>query len=134
MTANKIDYSQKDSWYKVPEITKDVDTFYVYATEYILTSFEEGAPDFATLDNAEMRLGAKNEYRDHASAFADVTNVFVPYYCQVGLRYGGECFEKTGDFSTALSGMPYGDVTAALDYNNIKDNAAKRVVAYLASH
>ena len=35
MTANKINYSQKDSWYMVPEITKDVDTFYVYATEYI---------------------------------------------------------------------------------------------------
>lgn len=26
------DYSQKTSWYKISEITKDVDTFYIYST------------------------------------------------------------------------------------------------------
>ena len=26
------DYSQKTSWYKIPKITKDVDTFYIYST------------------------------------------------------------------------------------------------------
>ncbi|MBQ9614606.1 MAG: DUF3089 domain-containing protein [Lachnospiraceae bacterium] len=116
MAKNATDYSKKESWYKLPEITRDVDTFYVYATEYIMGSFEEGAPDFATLDNAEMLQGAAAEYMAHASTFEDSTNVFVPYYRQAGLKYGGEISKKTGDVNAALKGMPYDDVTAALDY------------------
>ena len=110
------DYSRAECWYKFPEITKDVDTFYVYATEYIMGSLEEGAPDFAELDNEEMRLGVKNEYRDHASAFADVTNVFLPYYRQSGLGYAGKVFKKTGNADDAFIGKPIDDITAALDY------------------
>ena len=119
MNMNKnqpLDYSNKDNWYQIPQITKDVDTFYVYATEYILGSFEEGAPDFATIDNVEMREGVKVEYRDHASAFAEATNVFLPYYRQSGLKYAGEIFNKTGSADGAFMGMPIGDITAALDY------------------
>ncbi len=116
MTKNATDYSKKESWYKIPEITKDVDTFYVYATEYIMGSLEEGAPDYATLDNAEMLQGVAAEYMAHASTFEDSTNVFVPYYRQAGLKYGGEISKKTGDVNAALKGMPYDDVTAALDY------------------
>ena len=116
LASEAIDYSQKTSWYQIPDITKDVDTFYIYATEYIMTSFDEGAPDYATIDNAEMLLGVKIECRDHASAFADSTNVFVPYYRQSGLRFAGEIHKKTGDVDAALSGMPYDDITAALDY------------------
>ena len=59
---NSIDYSQKTNWYKIPEITRDVDTFYIYATEYIVSSLEEGAPDYATLDNPEMLTGVENEH------------------------------------------------------------------------
>ena len=90
-----IDYSKKDNWCRLPQITKEVDTFYIYATEYILGSFEEGAPDFATLDNVEMREGAAVEYRDHASAFAEATNVFMPYYRQSGLKYAGPKASRT---------------------------------------
>lgn len=111
-----IDYSRKANWYQIPEITKDVDTFYIYATEYIMGSFTEGAPDFATIDNAEMLEGAKVEYRDHASAFAGATNVFMPYYRQSGLRYAGEIFQKTGSAEAAFLGMPMDDIIAALDY------------------
>ena len=64
------DYSKAECWYRFPEITKDVDTFYIYATEYNVTSFEEGSADYATLDNAEMLQGAAGEYMIHASAFA----------------------------------------------------------------
>ena len=115
-TGNASDYSQKASWYKLPEITKDVDTFYVYATEYIMGSFEEGAPDYATLDNAEMLQGVEAEFIAHATAFEDSTNVFVPYYRQAGLRYAGEIHQKTGNINAALLGMPYDDITSALDY------------------
>ena len=33
------DYSREECWFKIPEISKDIDTFYVYATEYIMSSF-----------------------------------------------------------------------------------------------
>ena len=111
-----LDYSNNAFWYKLPEISKEVDTFYIYATEYILGSFEPGAPDFAPIDNVEMREGVKVEYRDHAAAFAEATNVFLPYYRQSGLKYAGEVFQKTGNADNAFIGMPIDDITAALDY------------------
>ena len=80
-----IDYSKKENWFQIPEITKDVDTFYIYATEYIMGSLMEGAPEYASLDNEEMLQGAAGEYLLHATAYADATNVFMPYYRQCGM-------------------------------------------------
>ena len=111
-----IDYSKKDNWCRLPQITKEVDTFYIYATEYILGSMAEGAPDYADLDNEEMVEGAKGEYALHASAFAESTNVFMPYYRQVGLRYAGVVWKRDGIFDAALIGTPYDDIVDALDY------------------
>jgi len=116
MNTKQIDYSKKESWYNIPEITKDVDTFYIFATDYIMSSFEEGASDYVSLDNPEFLAGSQLEYRDHATAYADSTNVFAPYYRQAGLRYAGEVIKKTGSFTNALLGFPYEDITAALDY------------------
>lgn len=79
------DYSQRDRWLQIPEITKDIDTIYIYSTAYIESSFEEGAPDYAMLDNEEMLTGAAGEYMTNASVFEDSTNVFVPYYRQAGI-------------------------------------------------
>ena len=111
-----IDYSQKENWCKFPEITKDVDTFYIFATEYILGSFEEGAPDYGSLDNKEMIEGMGVEYIGHATTYADDTNVFAPYYRQSGLRYAGKIVERDGNLDAALLGMPYNDIVDALDY------------------
>ena len=116
MNNKATDYSRKEYWYQIPEITKGVDTFYIIATEYIVTSFDEGAPDYATFDNPEMLEKAPGEYEAHASAFEESTNVFMPYYRQAGLRYAGEVHKKTGNIDEALLGMPYEDITAALDY------------------
>ena len=109
------DYSRKDSWLQIPEITKDVDTFYIYSTAYYESSFEDGAPDYATLDNPEMLEGAQDEYMTNASVYEESTNVFVPYYRQAGMRYAGEVLQKTGDIDAALSGISYDDIRAALD-------------------
>lgn len=111
-----IDYSQKENWCKFPEITKDVDTFYIFATEYILGSFEEGAPDYGSLDNEEMIQGMGVEYIGHATTYADSTNVFAPYYRQSGLKYAGKIVERDGNLDAALLGMPYNDIVDALDY------------------
>lgn len=110
------DYSKEECWFMIPEITKDVDTFYVYATQYIMSSFDEGAPDYATLENEEMMKGVVGEYIGHASTYEDSTNLFMPYYRQSGLKYAGDVWRKTGNLSDALGGMPYEDITAALDY------------------
>ena len=54
---NAPDYSKKESWYKFPNITKDVDTFYINSTVYIFGGLKEGSPGYAPLDNEEMRAG-----------------------------------------------------------------------------
>ena len=110
------DYSKAECWYKIPEITKDVDTFYVYATEYILGSLQEGAPEYATLENAEMLQGVAEEYQLHATTFEASTNLFLPYYRQAGMPVMNKAWKETGNCEAAVSGMPYGDITAALDY------------------
>ena len=110
------DYSKESSWFQIPEITKEFDTFYIFATEYINSSYDEGAPDFAPLDNAEMLEKTQSEFMGHASVYAESTNVFAPYYRQSGLKHEEECWLKTGDMLTALTGTPYTDITAALDY------------------
>jgi len=116
MYGTTPDYSRASSWFRIPEITRGADTLYIYATEYIRTSFKEGAPDFATLDNEEMLEGVMAEYTLHASAFEKSTNVFVPYYRQSGLAYAEKVRKATGDIAAALAGMPYEDITAALDH------------------
>ncbi len=44
-TNEATDYSSKEHWLSLPDITKDVDAFYIYSTLYVESSFEEGAPD-----------------------------------------------------------------------------------------
>lgn len=113
--ADKLpDYSKPENWCNLPEITKDVDTFFIYPTEYM--GFNEEDPDYAALDNAEMRQGAEACYVLQASAYEDSTNVFMPYYRQAALRYAGEVWKKNGNGDAIFSGLPYSDITSALDY------------------
>ena len=113
-TSAAPDYSKAECWYKIPEITKDVDTFYIYSTIYM--GANEGDPDYATLDNAEMLGGIDVEHAIKSSAFEDATNLFIPYYRQAGMMLAGITWKKTGAIDEAISGIPYGDITAALDY------------------
>jgi len=112
--ANAPDYSKKSCWWKIPEITKEFDTFYIYSTIYF--GINEGDPDYATLDNREMLDGIKIEHAIKSSAFEESTNLFIPLYRQSGLKHAAEVFEKTGSIEAAVTGTPYGDITAALDY------------------
>ena len=115
MNKQRTDYSRNEYWYKIPEITKDVDTFYIPATEYVASSFEEGAPDLAEFGNPDVMAGAPVEYTAHASVFEESTNVFMPYYRQAGFKFEGETWQKTGNVENAISGIPYDDIAAALD-------------------
>lgn len=130
MLENFSDYSKASSWFQIPKITKDVDTFYILATEYM--GFAEGDANYATLDNPEMVESAPVQYAMNASAFADSTNVFLPFYRQASLKYAGEIWKKTGDISDAISEIPYNDITAALDFYFKNYNNGRPFV--LASH
>ena len=109
-----IDYSQKINWYKLPEINKEFDTFYIYSTMYF--GINEGDPDYATLDNAEMLAGINIEHASKSSVFEESTNLFIPLYRQSSMKYAAEIYQKSGTIEPALIGMPYDDITAALDY------------------
>ena len=108
------DYSQKACWYRIPEISKEIDTFYIYSTIYF--GMNEGDPDYAALDNAEMLDGINVEHAIKSSVFEESTNLFIPLYRQSGMKHAAEAFETTGSIEAALTGTPYGDITAALDY------------------
>ena len=108
------DYSKKECWYKIPEITKDVDTFYIYSTMY--GGANEGDPDYAPLDNADVLENIGIEHAIKSSVFEESTNLFIPFYRQSSMKYAAEIFQEDGSIDAALVGMPYGDITAALDY------------------
>ena len=127
---NTPDYSQKSSWYQIPKITKDVDTFYILATEYM--GFGEGDSNYAAMDEPEMVEGAPIQYAMNASAFEDSTNVFLPFYRQSSLKYAGEVWRRDGNGDAALLGTPYEDITAALDYYFENYNNGRPFI--LASH
>ena len=100
------DYSQTSRWFQIPVITKGFDTFYIPATEYISSSYNEGAPEFATLDNAEMQEGIAGEYLLQASVFEESTNVFVPYYRQAGLKKEVDAWKPSPARPTPTSLQP----------------------------
>ena len=109
-----IDYSQEANWYKLPEITKEFDTFYIYSTMYM--GANDGDADYATLDNAEVLGSIWIEHAIKSSVFEESTNLFIPYYRQSSMKHAAEVFQKDGNIDAALIGMPYTDITAALDY------------------
>ena len=113
-TEKAIDYSQKANWYKLPTITKEFDTFYIYSTIYF--GANEGDPDYATLDNREMLDGIKVEHAIKSSVFEESTNLFIPLYRQASMRLAGDTWKNTGSIEEAIKSTPYGDITAALDY------------------
>lgn len=108
------DYSKASSWYQIPAITKSVDTFFIYPTEYL--GLNEGDSDYATLDNEDMRQGLPGIYLTQASVYEESTNVFMPYYRQASIRYAGVVHKKTGSIDAAIEKIPYEDITGALDY------------------
>ena len=112
--SKATDYSQEANWYKIPEITKEFDTFYIYSTMYM--GANEGDADYATLDNAEVLGTIWIEHAIKSSVFEESTNLFIPYYRQSSMKHAAEVFQKDGTSDAALVSIPYTDITAALDY------------------
>ena len=108
------DYSKAECWYKLPEITKDVDTFYIYSTMY--NGANEGDPDYAPLDNAEVLGSIGIEHAIKSSVFEDITNLYIPYYRQAGMGFVIRTMQAGGSIDEPMSGTSYDDITDALDY------------------
>lgn len=106
------DYSDSGNWMKIPEITHEVDTFYIYPTCYIDDS--EGAKDICDIDNEAVRERANYVYDKQATVYEESTNVFAPYYRQSNIY-------KVADMTNAeLEEFQLNeqrtDIYAALDY------------------
>ena len=113
-TEKAIDYSQKANWYKLPEATKEFDTFYIYSTMY--WGANEGDPDYAPLDNQEVLDGIEIEHAIKSSVFEESTNLFIPFYRQFSMKHAADVFAKNGNIDEAIVGTPCHDIAAALDY------------------
>lgn len=112
LVGTPSDYSDKENWMTVPEITHAVDTFYLYPTCYLDDS-EEALP-ICNIDNQAVRERAQVVYENQATVFEESTNVFAPYYRQSNI------YEVMGMDSRELEAFQKKeqrtDVYAALDY------------------
>ena len=126
--AKTPDYSDKNNWMKLPEVTKDVDCFYIYPTEYADDS--ENAKTFADINEPMMRETAPRTYLVQGAAFEDVANVFAPYYRQVNMV--SLVTLPVAERNEALASIPKEDIFAALDYYFKNLNGGRPFI--LASH
>lgn len=86
---------------------------------YVESSFEEGAPDYASLNNLEMIMGGLGEYVTNASVFEESCNVIVT----------NTTMTATADPSF-FGPASFHEDDYPFFYNNIKDNVAKRIATY----
>lgn len=106
------DYSDKSNWLAIPEVTKEVDTFYIYPTAY--NDASEGAPLVCAIDSEMLRTGAAGSYASQATAYEAATNVFAPFYRQVNMVTASSATAE--ERRALLEGEPRADLFAALDY------------------
>lgn len=121
------DYSDEAHWYRVPEVTKEADTFFIYPTIFD----DEDGGDYAAIDEEQMLDTIDDVYQGQASVFEESTNVFVPFYRQANMNIEAEA-GKAGDMTTCLMSYPRTDIFAALDYYFENYNAGRPFI--IAGH
>ncbi len=112
LAGEPSDYSKEENWMKIPEITHDVDTFYLYPTSYLDES--EDAKPICGIDNENMRARARLIYENQATVYEESTNVFAPFYRQSNI-FAVANFEPE-ELEEYQKGEQRTDVYAALDY------------------
>ncbi len=113
------DYSDKNNWLRQPKITKAVDCFYVYPTEY--SDDSKGASKFADINDKSLRELWEGVYQMQGTAYEESTNVFAPYYRQANMAALATLSPE--ERNKTLASTPKEDVFAALDYyfENLND-------------
>nr|MBQ1579381.1 DUF3089 domain-containing protein [Oscillospiraceae bacterium] len=105
------DYAKKKNWLSRPQTPdKPADLLYLYPS-----SCEDPLADtICTVDNPIMRLTARKNFKQQASAFEPAANLFAPYWRQVNAtKLSAMSFEEV---DAAEWAEPRTDVYAALDY------------------
>lgn len=106
------DYSLEENWMRIPEITHEADTVYLYPTCYLDES--EDAKPICDIDNEAVRERAGDIYENQATVFEESTNVFAPYYRQSNInKVAGMSHEELEEYQMNEQRT---DVYAALDY------------------
>lgn len=106
------DYSKEENWMRIPEITHEADTVYLYPTCYQDES--EGAKPICDIDNEAVRESAREIYENQGTVFEESTNVFAPYYRQSNIfTVSGMSHEELEEYQMNEQRT---DVYAALDY------------------
>lgn len=112
LAGTPTDYAKEENWLNIPEITHEVDTFYLYPTCY--SDESEDAKPICDIDNEIMRNKARPVYGNQATVYEESTNVFAPFYRQSNI------FEVVGLSNEELEKYQMAeqrtDVYAALDY------------------
>lgn len=112
LVGEPSDYSKEENWLNIPEITHEVDTFYIYPTCYIDES--KDAKPICDIDNKQMQEKAKPIYENQATVYEESTNVFAPFYRQSNIyEVAYLSNEELEEYQTQEQRT---DVYAALDY------------------
>lgn len=112
LVGTPSDYSKEDNWMVIPEITHEVDTFYLYPTCY--TDDSQEAKPICDIDDEAVRTKAQFIYENQATVFEESTNVFVPYYRQSNINQVASMDSK--QLEEYQKKEQRTDVYAALDY------------------
>lgn len=112
LTGTPSDYSKEENWMRIPEITHEIDTVYLYPTCYQDES--DDAKPICDIDNEDMRARAGVIYENQATVFEESTNVFAPYYRQSNIfKVVGMSHMELEEYQQHEQRT---DVYAALDY------------------
>lgn len=112
LAGTPSDYAKEENWLKIPEITHEVDTFYLYPTCY--SDESEDAKPICDIDNEEVQAAAREIYEKQGTVYEESTNVFAPFYRQSNIfQVAGLSHEELEDYQR---GEQRTDVYAALDY------------------
>ena len=104
------DYADPGSWMLDPGVLdKPVDVFYLYPTAYHKAG--PSSSNVADVTDPGMRAGAESAYRRQASAFAEIANIFAPYYRQLDAMWALSL--PPDAHNRAIDGAPLEDGTAA---------------------
>lgn len=106
-------YSDATTWLALPpKARKPVDVFYVYPTAYHMPAGSDAK--IAAVTDPGMRQGAAAAFARQATAFADVGNIYAPYYRQADATYALSL--PPAAHAKVIEGAPLADVTAAFKY------------------
>ena len=111
LIGTATDYSKKMNWLSLPKNPdKPVDLVFLYPS-----SCEDPLADtICSVNNPVMRIGARRIFKQEATAFETVANIFAPYWRQVNAtKLSKMTFEEVDEAEWA---EPRTDVYAALDY------------------